>query len=167
LTSGCHICGSIILIASVAGSKGFEGGSVYSVTKAAIRSFARSCTVDLKNRKIRVNAISPGLIETHKSAELNEHVKTIEITSVGYVYFLLVFAFTFTFPTFLDRCLLGTLALPVAFAPPPTILNIFPPHTLHIPDMPPRPSFALIRFSSFISRLTLHFAQYPSVVNLS
>jgi NAD(P)-dependent dehydrogenase (short-subunit alcohol dehydrogenase family) len=59
--------GSIILIASVAGSKGFEGGSVYSATKAAIRSFARSWTVDLKNRKIRVNAISPGVIETPMS----------------------------------------------------------------------------------------------------
>jgi hypothetical protein len=45
-------------------------------------------------------------------------------------------------------------------------LNIFPPHTVHIPDMPLRPFFALIRFSSFISRLTLHFTQYPSVVNL-
>ena len=56
--------GSIILIASVAGSKGFEGVSVYGATKVAIRSFARSWTVDLKNRKIRVNAISPGVIET-------------------------------------------------------------------------------------------------------
>ena len=63
--------GSIILIASVAGSKGFGGDSVYSATKAAIRSFARSWTVDLKNRKIRVNAISPGLIETPMSAELS------------------------------------------------------------------------------------------------
>ncbi|MGA8084008.1 MAG: SDR family oxidoreductase, partial [Candidatus Nitrosopolaris sp.] len=64
--------GSIVLIASVAGSKGFEGGSVYSATKAAIRSIARSWTVDLKNRKIRVNAISPGVIETPMSAELSE-----------------------------------------------------------------------------------------------
>jgi NAD(P)-dependent dehydrogenase (short-subunit alcohol dehydrogenase family) len=56
--------GSIILIASVAGSKGFEASSVYSATKAAIRSFARSWTVDLKQRKIRVNAISPGPIYT-------------------------------------------------------------------------------------------------------
>src|ERR1700746_863359 len=84
----------------------------------------------------------------------------------GY-YFLLLLAFTFTFPTFLDRCLLGTLALPVAFAPPPTILNIFPPHTVHIPDMPLRPFFILTRFSSFIPRLALHFIQYASVVNLS
>jgi NAD(P)-dependent dehydrogenase (short-subunit alcohol dehydrogenase family) len=56
--------GSIILTASIGGSKGFEGVSVYATTKAAIRSFARSWTVDLKNRKIRVNAVSPGAIST-------------------------------------------------------------------------------------------------------
>jgi len=56
--------GSIILNASIAGSKGLEGFSVYSATKAAVRSFARSWTVDLKARKIRVNAISPGPIDT-------------------------------------------------------------------------------------------------------
>ena len=56
--------GSIILTASIGGSKGFEGVSVYGATKAAIRSFARSWTVDLKHRKIRVNAVSPGVIST-------------------------------------------------------------------------------------------------------
>ena len=56
--------GSIILSASTAASKGVEGFSVYSATKAAIRSFARTWTVDLKQRKIRVNAISPGPIDT-------------------------------------------------------------------------------------------------------
>ena len=56
--------GSILLNASVAGSKGMEAFSVYSATKAAVRSFARSWTTDLKSRKIRVNAISPGPIET-------------------------------------------------------------------------------------------------------
>jgi NAD(P)-dependent dehydrogenase (short-subunit alcohol dehydrogenase family) len=56
--------GSIILNASTVGSKGVEGFSVYSATKAAIRSFARSWTVELKHRKIRVNTISPGQIDT-------------------------------------------------------------------------------------------------------
>ena len=56
--------GSIILMASIGGSKGVEGLSVYHATKAAIRSFARSWTVDLKQRKIRVNSISPGPIDT-------------------------------------------------------------------------------------------------------
>jgi len=56
--------GSILLNASVAASKGMDAFSVYSATKAAVRSFARSWTSDLKSRKIRVNAISPGPIET-------------------------------------------------------------------------------------------------------
>ena len=60
----CQDGGSIILNASTAASKGLEGISVYSATKAAVRSFARSWTVELKNHKIRVNAISPGLIDT-------------------------------------------------------------------------------------------------------
>jgi len=55
---------SIILNASVVGSKGLSANSVYSATKAAIRSFARTWTTDLKNRRIRVNAISPGTIDT-------------------------------------------------------------------------------------------------------
>lgn len=55
---------SIILNASIAGSKGMGAFSVYCATKAAVRSFARSWTVDLKERRIRVNAISPGPIET-------------------------------------------------------------------------------------------------------
>jgi NAD(P)-dependent dehydrogenase (short-subunit alcohol dehydrogenase family) len=56
--------GSIILNASIVASKGLQAQSVYSATKAAVRSFARCWTVDLKDRKIRVNAISPGPIET-------------------------------------------------------------------------------------------------------
>lgn len=56
--------GSIILNSSIGGSKGVEGLSIYHATKAAIRSFARSWTVDLKARRIRVNAISPGPIDT-------------------------------------------------------------------------------------------------------
>ena len=56
--------GSIILNASIVASKGMEAFSVYSATKAAVRSFARTWTVDLKSRGIRVNAISPGPIDT-------------------------------------------------------------------------------------------------------
>jgi NAD(P)-dependent dehydrogenase (short-subunit alcohol dehydrogenase family) len=55
---------SIILNASIAASKGMEAFSVYSATKAAVRSFARSWTTDLKARSIRVNAVSPGPIDT-------------------------------------------------------------------------------------------------------
>src|SRR5258705_10918878 len=56
--------GSIILTGSVAGSKGFEAATVYGATKAAIRSFARSWTSDLKARNIRVNVLSPGPVQT-------------------------------------------------------------------------------------------------------
>jgi NAD(P)-dependent dehydrogenase (short-subunit alcohol dehydrogenase family) len=56
--------GSIILNASIVSSKGMPAFSVYSATKAAVRSFARTWTTDLKDRKIRVNVISPGPIET-------------------------------------------------------------------------------------------------------
>ena len=56
--------GSIILNASVAASKGIEAFSVYNATKAAVRSFTHCWTMDLRHRKIRVNTISPGPIET-------------------------------------------------------------------------------------------------------
>ena len=55
---------SIILNASIAAHKGMEAMSVYSATKAAVRSFARTWTTDLRGRKIRVNSISPGPIDT-------------------------------------------------------------------------------------------------------
>ena len=51
---------SIILNASIVASKGLAANSVYSATKAAVRSFARTWTTDLKARRIRVNAVSPG-----------------------------------------------------------------------------------------------------------
>jgi NAD(P)-dependent dehydrogenase (short-subunit alcohol dehydrogenase family) len=56
--------GSIILTGSIAGVKGIPAFGVYSATKAAIRSFVRSWTADLKDRHIRANVISPGTIDT-------------------------------------------------------------------------------------------------------
>jgi NAD(P)-dependent dehydrogenase (short-subunit alcohol dehydrogenase family) len=61
---------SIILNASIVASKGFASNSVYSATKAAVRSFARTWTTDLKERRIRVNAISPGSIDTPGLSDL-------------------------------------------------------------------------------------------------
>jgi NAD(P)-dependent dehydrogenase (short-subunit alcohol dehydrogenase family) len=55
---------SVILNASIVGSKGFSANSVYSATKAAVRSFARTWTTDLKDRGIRVNVVSPGFTDT-------------------------------------------------------------------------------------------------------
>ena len=55
---------SVIINSSIAGSKGFPAATVYSATKAAVRSLARTLTSDLKQRKIRVNIISPGPVDT-------------------------------------------------------------------------------------------------------
>ena len=67
--------GSIILNASIASSKGFPAFGVYNASKAAVRSFARTWTVDLKARKIRVNALSPGTIETGALADFTQAQK--------------------------------------------------------------------------------------------
>jgi len=56
--------GAIILTGSIADVKGFPNVSVYSATKAAIRSFARTWTNELRERRIRVNTIGPGHIDT-------------------------------------------------------------------------------------------------------
>lgn len=63
---------SIILAGSVGASKGAAGATVYSATKAAVRSFARTWTVELSARKIRVNVVSPNWINTPLLARLGE-----------------------------------------------------------------------------------------------
>ena len=68
---------SIILNASIVGSKGFASNSVYSATKAAVRSFARTWTTDLKDRRIRVNAVSPGSIDTPGLPNCSRHPKRV------------------------------------------------------------------------------------------
>ncbi|MBS82393.1 glucose 1-dehydrogenase [Variovorax sp. Varisp41] len=55
---------AVILNGSVAGSKGFPDQTLYNASKAAVRSFARTWTADLKERGIRVNVVSPGGTET-------------------------------------------------------------------------------------------------------
>ena len=62
--------GSIILNASIVGSKGLPANSVYSATKAEVRSFARTWTTDLRDRHIRVNVVSPGSTDTPGLSEL-------------------------------------------------------------------------------------------------
>lgn len=56
--------GAVILNASIVANKGMPAFSVYSASKAAVRSFARSWSNDLRERKIRVNAVSPGIVPT-------------------------------------------------------------------------------------------------------
>jgi NAD(P)-dependent dehydrogenase (short-subunit alcohol dehydrogenase family) len=83
-----HDGGSIILNASINSSKGFGRSTVYSATKAAIRSFARTWTVDLKHRKIRVNAISPGPIDTpifNIAVQTEEEIEQIKASLVASV----------------------------------------------------------------------------------
>src|ERR1700719_2952631 len=67
---------SIILNASIVGSKGLPTNSVYSATNAAVRSFARTWTTDLKDRRIRVNAVSPGSTDTPGLSELLASTET-------------------------------------------------------------------------------------------
>ena len=55
---------SIIINSSVASESGLSGGSIYSATKAAVRSFARTLTAELVGRGIRINVVSPGPIQT-------------------------------------------------------------------------------------------------------
>jgi NAD(P)-dependent dehydrogenase (short-subunit alcohol dehydrogenase family) len=56
--------GSIVLTGSVAGTKGTPAFGVYAASKAAIRSFVRTWTVELKDRRIRSNVVSPGPVRT-------------------------------------------------------------------------------------------------------
>jgi NAD(P)-dependent dehydrogenase (short-subunit alcohol dehydrogenase family) len=75
--------GSIILNASIVASKGLEAISVYSATKAAVRSFARCWTTDLRRRQIRVNVISPGYTETpiyNKAGLTQERVDELKVS---------------------------------------------------------------------------------------
>jgi NAD(P)-dependent dehydrogenase (short-subunit alcohol dehydrogenase family) len=64
--------GSIIMTGSVASVKGFPGFGVYAASKAALRSFARTWLNELKGRKIRVNVLSPGQVDTPDSQRLDK-----------------------------------------------------------------------------------------------
>jgi len=72
---------SIILNGSIAGTKGIPAFGVYAASKAAVRSFARTWLVELKDRRIRVNVISPGTIDTPAldplGAEAKEYFKSL------------------------------------------------------------------------------------------
>nr|6IHH_A Chain A, Alclohol dehydrogenase [Ralstonia sp.]6IHH_B Chain B, Alclohol dehydrogenase [Ralstonia sp.] len=67
--------GSVILTSSVAGVLGLQAHDTYSAAKAAVRSLARTWTTELKGRSIRVNAVSPGAIDT---PSLENNVSTQE-----------------------------------------------------------------------------------------
>jgi NAD(P)-dependent dehydrogenase (short-subunit alcohol dehydrogenase family) len=74
---------SIILNASIVASKGLPAWSVYSATKAAVRSFARTWTTDLKDRRIRVNAVSPGFTDTPAWHASEAGAQRLKLASAG------------------------------------------------------------------------------------
>jgi NAD(P)-dependent dehydrogenase (short-subunit alcohol dehydrogenase family) len=78
-----HEGSSIILNASSASIKGIGSLSVYAASKAAVRSLARSWTTDLKDRKIRVNTLSPGYTETSIFETLEWTKKQFETVKAG------------------------------------------------------------------------------------
>lgn len=67
---------AVILVGSVASVKGFPGNSVYGASKAALRAFARGWLVDLQDRHIRVNILSPGPVDTPGIAKFGPEFKT-------------------------------------------------------------------------------------------
>jgi NAD(P)-dependent dehydrogenase (short-subunit alcohol dehydrogenase family) len=67
--------GSIIITGSIASIKGFEGTGVYNASKAAVRSFARTWTMELRARKIRANVLSPGPVDTSIFVGVSPEVK--------------------------------------------------------------------------------------------
>lgn len=69
---------SVILNASAVNAKGAATGSIYFASKAAVRSFARSLAAEFGSRKIRVNAISPGIVRTEFQGKMDLPKETIE-----------------------------------------------------------------------------------------
>src|SRR5437660_9273035 len=77
---------SVILTGSIASIKGFPSLSVYSASKAAVRSFARSWIADLKGRGIRTNVMSPGTVETPGLSNLmaaEQKAETVALVPLG------------------------------------------------------------------------------------
>jgi NAD(P)-dependent dehydrogenase (short-subunit alcohol dehydrogenase family) len=74
--------GSIIMNGSIAHLKGMPGLSVYAGSKAALRSFARSWAVELAERRIRVNVLSPGPIATNALTNLPAEAKEYFLSGI-------------------------------------------------------------------------------------
>lgn len=62
--------GSIVNVSSIHGGAGFPGHAAYAATKGALNAYTRALAMDLAPRKIRVNAVAPGLIETRRYFEM-------------------------------------------------------------------------------------------------
>ena len=75
---------SVIFTTSIADQKGFPDTSVYSATKAAVRSLARTLSAELADKKIRVNAIAPGPIDTPIFEKLGAPEEAVEEIKGGF-----------------------------------------------------------------------------------
>jgi NAD(P)-dependent dehydrogenase (short-subunit alcohol dehydrogenase family) len=76
--------GAVLLNASVAASKGFAGASIYSATKAAVRSFGRTLAAELAPRRIRVVTISPGPVATALFSKLEMPKEAADAVAAGW-----------------------------------------------------------------------------------
>jgi len=70
--------GTIVLTSSIAGHNGGPGHAVYNATKAAVRSLARTLTAELRGRRIRANAVSPGPTDTAGFAQFTGGSEELE-----------------------------------------------------------------------------------------
>ncbi len=68
---------SIVFISSIVGPKGFKDLSVYAATKGAIESFSRSLAIEYSSKKIRINCISPGFINTSYASNFKRNKKKL------------------------------------------------------------------------------------------
>ncbi len=76
--------GAVLLNASVASRKGFAGASIYSATKAAVRSFGRTLAAELAPRRIRVVTISPGPVATELFSKLEMPQEAADAVAAGW-----------------------------------------------------------------------------------
>jgi 3-oxoacyl-[acyl-carrier protein] reductase len=74
--------GAIVNLSSVAGDKGGRGQTNYAASKGAINAFTRALAVELAPRKVRVNAVAPGVIETEMSAEVREQAGDVVLSRI-------------------------------------------------------------------------------------
>jgi NAD(P)-dependent dehydrogenase (short-subunit alcohol dehydrogenase family) len=73
---------SLVIVGSVAGSKGLPGTTLYAAAKAAVRSFARVWTQELRERRIRVNVLSPGPVNTPAMQAAPEELRALLVKDV-------------------------------------------------------------------------------------